>query len=243
MQWLPYLEQFYRELERRPEHPTTSQPTPQQFTEAYAQALAEGAATVLCIVVSSKLSGTFNSARLAAEEFDEGTVQVWDSQGVSMTSGLQALAAANLLAQGHSLTDCLRQLADLRTGIQGYLTVENLDTLARSGRVSALQKNMGNVLNLKPILSVEEGAVIPVGKARGREKAKRDIIARMQQAMGEDPAVVAVSHADAAEEAAAFLDQVQNQLQVAESHLMELDPAIVALGGKGILGLAGYKAL
>lgn len=237
------LEQFYRELERRPEHPTTSQPTPQQFTEAYAQALAEGAATVLCIVVSSKLSGTFNSARLAAEEFDEGTVQVWDSQGVSMTSGLQALAAANLLAQGHSLTDCLRQLADLRTGIQGYLTVENLDTLARSGRVSALQKNMGNVLNLKPILSVEEGAVIPVGKARGREKAKRDIIARMQQAMGEDPAVVAVSHADAAEEAAAFLDQVQNQLQVAESHLMELDPAIVALGGKGILGLAGYKAL
>ncbi len=237
------LEQFYRELERRPEHPTTSQPTPQQFTEAYAQALAEGAATVLCIVVSSKLSGTFNSARLAAEEFDEGIVQVWDSQGVSMTSGLQALAAANLLAQGHSLTDCLRQLADLRTGIQGYLTVENLDTLARSGRVSALQKNMGNVLNLKPILAVEEGAVIPVGKARGREKAKRDIMARMQQAMGDDPAVVAVSHADAAEEAAAFLDQVQDQLQVAESHLMELDPAIVALGGKGILGLAGYRAL
>ncbi len=237
------LPQFYRELDRRPEHPTTSQPTPQQFTAAYAQALAEGAESVLCVVVSSKLSGTYNAARLAAAEFAADTVQVWDSQGVSITSGLQAITAARLLSQGYSLSACLDRLAALRTEIRGFLTVENLDTLARSGRVTALQKNMGNVLNLKPVLAIEQGEVIPVGKTRGRTRAKRDIIQRMHQILGTDPAVVAVSHADMAPEAAAFLQQAKEQLQVVESHLIELDPAIVALGGRGVLGLAGHKAL
>ncbi len=235
------LQQFYQELDRRAEHPTTSQPTPQQFAEAYAQAFEEGAQNVLCIVVSSKLSGTYNSARLAASEFTEGSVHVWDSQGVSITSGMQALAAARMLEQGLTLSACLAQLAELRTGIKGFLTVDNLDTLARSGRVNALQKNMGNVLNLKPVLAVEQGEVIPVGRVRGREKAKRDIITRMRQAMGKDSVVVAVSHADVAEEAAEFLKRVEGEFQVVESHLLELDPAIIALGGRGVLGLASHK--
>ncbi len=237
------LPQFYEALDQRPEHPTTSHPTPQQFVEAYDQALTEGAETVLCVTVSSKLSGTFNSAQLAASEFDGDVVQVWDSQGASITSGMQALFAARLLEQGQSRTACLYRLAGLRAGIKGYLTVNNLDTLARGGRVTALQKNMGNMLNLKPILAVENGEVIPVGKVRGREKAKRDIIARLRRTVGDAPAVVAVSHSAVAEEAAGFLDQVQEQLQVEESYLLELDPAIIALAGRGILGLAGYKAV
>lgn len=234
------LPRFYHELATRAEHPTTSQPTPLQFSEAYEQARAEGAAHILCIVVSSKLSGTYNSAVLGARGFPEDSLTVWDSRGVSIMSGLQAIAAARWAGQGRSLPDIVAGLTRIRDIMVGFLTVENLDALARSGRVSALQKSMGNMLNLKPILAVEGGEVLPVAKVRGRSKAKADILRRVEAVLGTEPAVLVVSHANVPDEAETYLASVAPRFNVAESHLVELDPAIAALAGAGTLGLAGY---
>lgn len=231
---------FYRLLATRPEHPTTSQPSPQQFQEAYAQAFAEGAGHVLCVVVSAKLSGTFNSAALAAQDFPPDRITVWDSRGVSITSGLQAIAAGRLCQEGCALADVLARLATLRDRVAGFLTVENLDALARSGRVSALQKGMGNMLNLKPVLAAQQGLVVPVAKARGRQKAKAEILRRLHATFGQAPVFLAASHANVPEEAQAFLQAARERLRVADSLVTEMDPAIAALAGAGTLGLAGY---
>lgn len=235
------LPRFYELLASRPEHPTTSQPSPQQFQEAYARALRAGAARVICVTVSAKVSGTFNSARLAAREFPDGTVVMWDSQAVSIASGFQAIAAARMAQAGLELEEVLVRLEKIRAGIQSFITVENLDTLARSGRVSALQKNMGNMLNLKPILTVDQGEVKPIARVRGRRRAKAEMLARIAAALGSQPVILAVSHARVREEAEAFMAEAQRRLNVTEGFLTEQDPAIVALGGVGTLGIGGYR--
>ena len=236
------LPKFFELLQTRPEHPTTSQPAPTLFAEAYRQAMEDGAEEVLTVVVSAELSGTWNSARLAIGEVPEADVELWDSRFVSISSGLQAMAAAQLLAAGGTRQDALARMGEVQSSLSTYLTVDNLDALARSGRVGGLQKNMGNMLNLKPILTVVDGKVIPVAKARGRRKAVAELLNRTVADHGDQPVVVAVSHAKVPEEAADLLEKARSRLNVATAHTVELDPVIVALAGIGTLGIAAHPA-
>ncbi|MCE2466980.1 MAG: DegV family protein [Caldilineaceae bacterium] len=234
------LPKFFELLQTRPEHPTTSQPAPALFAEAYRQAVADGAEEILVVVVSSELSGTWNSARLAIGEVPEADIELWDSRFVSISSGLQAIAAAQFLATGGARQDAIALLGEVQSGLSTYLTVDNLDALARSGRVGGLQKNMGNMLNLKPILTVVDGKVIPVAKARGRRKAVSELLKRTVADQGDRPVVVAVSHAKVPDEADELLEKARSLLTVDTAHIVELDPVIVALAGIGTLGIAAY---
>lgn len=234
------LPRFFELLQTRPEHPTTSQPAPTLFADAYRQALDEGAETILVVVVSAELSGTWNSARLAIDEVPEADIELWDSRAVSISSGLQAIAAAQLLAAGGARQDAITRMAEVRSRLRSYLTVDNLDALARSGRVGGLQKNMGNMLNLKPILAGADGKVIPVAKARGRRKAVSELLQRIAADMGDQPVAVAVSHAMVPDEASELLERARSLLNVETTYIVELDPAIVALAGIGTLGIAAH---
>lgn len=234
------LPKFFELLQTRPEHPTTSQPAPALFVDAYRQAVADGAEEILVVVVSSELSGTWNSARLAIGEVPEADIELWDSRFVSISSGLQAIAAAQFLAAGGARQDAIARMGKVQSGLSTYLTVDNLDALARSGRVGGLQKNMGNMLNLKPILTVVDGKVIPVAKARGRRKAVGELLKRTVADQGDRPVVVAVSHAKVPDEADELLEKARSLLNVDTAHIVELDPVIVALAGIGTLGIAAY---
>ena len=234
------LPKFFELLATRPEHPTTSQPAPTLFEAAYRQALDEGAGQVLAVVVSSELSGTWNSARLAIGEIPEADVELWDSRAVSISSGLQAIAAARILEAGGTRQDAIAGMERVRAGSSTYLTVDNLDALARSGRVSGLQKNMGNMLNLKPVLTIDDGKVIPIAKARGRRKAVGELMQRTVADQGDQPLVVAVSHARVPDDAEALLETARARLNVDTAYIVELDPVIVALAGIGTLGIAAY---
>lgn len=235
------IDSFLEMLAARPEHPTTSQPTPQQFQDAYRRAFDEGADEVLCIVVSSKLSGTFNSARVAAEAFPKDSVYVWDTRGASLSSGMHALEAATLAGQGWSRNVVLERLEALRDGSHAFFTTRSLEFLARSGRATNLQKNMANVLNLLPVLAVSDGLVVPVAKVRGRARAKRDMLNRIFRCLEDAECTVAVAHAEARDEAEELLAEMESRLNVRERHLARLDPALTALGGPGTLGLGGFR--
>ena len=234
------LPKFFELLQTRPEHPTTSQPAPTLFADAYRQALDDGAEEILVVVVSAELSGTWNSARLAIGEVPEADIELWDSRFVSISSGLQAIAAAQFLAAGGTRQDALARMTEVQSGLSTYLTVDNLDALARSGRVGGLQKNMGNMLNLKPILTVVDGKVIPVAKARGRRKSVSELLTRTVADQGDQPVVVAVSHAKVPGEADELLEKARSLLNVDTAYIVELDPAIAALAGIGTLGIAAY---
>lgn len=234
------LPQFYEKLVQSPHHPTTSQPSPRQFADAYRRAFAEGAEQVLVITVSSRLSGTFSSARLASEEFDPGSVVVWDSLGASIASGFQAIAAARSLASGQEMPQVLAYLEKVRSSLRSFLTVETLHFLARSGRVSNLRAGVGDFLQIKPIMALTEGEINHIGQARGRNRSKQTLIDHMVQDFGERPLALAVIHANCAQEAVEFGQQCASALTIKEQLLVEVDPAIAALGGPGLLAISAF---
>lgn len=233
------LPEFYRRLEVAVPIPTTSQPTPRQFVDAYARLAAEGADEIVAVCVSGALSGTLNSAVLAAEHAPV-PVHIWDTQHVSMAAGWQAIVAAEMAQAGADAATILARLAAIRPRIQMAFTPANLKYIVASGRAPRLRGAVGDLLNIKPILSTIGGRLEPVGQVRGQRRALEAMLDRIAAAVGPGPARVAVGHCNVPDQGAAYLAAVQTQLNVVEGFVFDLGPALAALGGPGLVGLAVY---
>lgn len=153
--------------------PATSQPSPVELAAAYQQAL-EKADEVISIHLSSKLSGTVGSARLAAQDFG-GRVKVMDSRTTTMGLGLQAIRAAELAAEGRSSDEIISLLERVRAKNDLRFTVASLDFLRLNGRIGGATALLGGLLNIKPILLVRDGRVEAGGRVRGQKKALADL--------------------------------------------------------------------
>lgn len=160
---------FYEMLVQSEQLPTTSQPTPAAFEEVYRDALKE-ADEVLVITVSSRLSGTYQSATIAAEEFP-GKVFVLDSRSAAIGAGILLEEAVALAEQGMGAEQMLHELMEKRKQLRVYAIVDTLEYLKKGGRLSSTVAFVGGVLNLKPIICIEDGAISVVGKARGQKAA------------------------------------------------------------------------
>jgi len=163
--------QFYSNLMTYPEHPTTAAGPPAQFAAVY-QELTEGGATeIISIHVSAKLSGIINSAQAGAKMGDFSPVTVIDSLQLSMGIGFQVLAAARAARNDASMEEIIQILDQFRPRIRTIAMLDTLDAVQRSGRVSWLQMQVGNLLRLKQIVEVREGDVLPVARVRTRKSA------------------------------------------------------------------------
>ena len=162
-------EKFYEMLVQCEQLPTTSQPTPAAFEDAYRE-LVEAGHEVLVITIASKLSGTYQSATIAADEFP-GKVFVLDSRAAAIGSGLLAMSALKLAEEGLSAQQILEILMEKRKKIRLFAMVDTLEYLKKGGRLSSTVAFVGGVLNLKPIISLVEGEIQVVGKARGLKAA------------------------------------------------------------------------
>lgn len=163
-------QKFYEMLIASETLPTTSQPTPAAFEEAYAAATADGSEVVV-ITIASKLSGTYQSATIAAEEY-EGKVFVCDSRSAAIGSGVLTAYALQLARQGLSGQQILDELIAVRKNVCLYAIVDTLDYLKKGGRLNAAVAVVGGLLNIKPLICVDEAGEIKVpGMARGMKKA------------------------------------------------------------------------
>ena len=163
-------QKFYEMLVKSEELPTTSQPTPALFEEAYEAATADGSEVVV-ITISSRLSGTYQSATIAAEDY-EGKVFVVDSRTGAIGSGVLAMYALELAKQGKSGQEILEELMAKRNKVRVYAMVDTLEYLKKGGRLNAAVAVVGGLLNIKPLISVnEEGKIDVAGTARGMKKA------------------------------------------------------------------------
>ena len=160
---------FYEMLESSENLPTTSQPTPAAFEDAYRE-LVEAGHEVICITISSRLSGTYQSATIAADEFP-GKVFVVDSRSAALGTGLLVEWALKLVEEGKNGQEILEALIEKRKEIRLYAMVDTLENLKKGGRLSSTVAFVGGVLNLKPIIGLEEGEIKVVGKARGLKAA------------------------------------------------------------------------
>ena len=160
---------FYEMLASSENLPTTSQPTPAAFEDAYRE-LVEAGHEVVCITIGSKLSGTYQSATIAADEF-LGKVFVVDSRSAAIGAGILTEWALKLAEEGKSGQEILEALMEKRKEIRLYAMVDTLENLKKGGRLSSTVAFVGGVLNLKPIICLEEGEIKVVGKARGQKAA------------------------------------------------------------------------
>lgn len=157
--------------------PSTSQPSPEDFSKAYTEAVKQGAEEILCITISSDLSGTFQSANVA-KEAAEVPVTVFDTRAASLGVGSIVKKAAGLRNAGKSTADIVSALETVRDRNMALFTVGTLDFLQKNGRIGGAQALLGGLLNIKPILTVKGtvGKIEPLGKARGNKKALKEMV-------------------------------------------------------------------
>ena len=232
---------FFEKLRSSPVLPATSQPTPQDFVTTY-ESLA-GYERIYSLHVSSKVSGTFQSAELAAAEIGGDRVRVIDTMTASLAIAMLAHAIQRRLARG--TTDV--ELAALVERFQGHhgivFTVDTLEYLQRGGRIGRAQALAGSLLNIRPILSLADGVVVPVARVRGRQKAVAEFERRFVEETEDRAGLrVAIAHADAAEWVGTLSELVWRTRPKAEIEFTATLGAVVAThAGPGAVGFFWFQ--
>jgi DegV family protein with EDD domain len=231
---------FYKRLETAKVMPTTSQVSIVDMKAAFEKLLERGY-DVLGIFISSKLSGTMQSATQARDMLPKAVdkISIVDSNSTSMAMGFHVLAAARAAQDGANLAECqeLAEKAREHTGV--YFVVDTLEFLRRGGRIGGAQALLGSALNIKPILELRDARIESVEKVRTKGKAiERMIDLVIQQVAGRTPVRLATLHANAEAEALTALNAVALQLQPIESVFASVSPVIGTHAGPGTVGLA-----
>lgn len=228
-------EEFYRLLPEMKAPPTTGTASSGAYHQLYQDLLEHGADHVISIHTSGQLSGIFNAAHTAAQEFPE-QVHVQDSQNVSMGLGFQVLAAAEAAAQRASIGEILGLLGEIRTRVRLIAMLDTLEYVRRSGRVSWTRARLGGLLQVKPFIEVREGGkVVSLGETRTRSKG----ISRLKDlllGLGELERL-AILHTSAEADARQFLDELKIRLPV-EPLIVNVTTVIGTHVGPNGLGFA-----
>jgi len=236
-------ENFYQRLETDSTIPTTSQPTPQQMVLAYEEAKAKGAEEVLIITISSAMSGTHESAKAAAEMVDI-PVTVLDSKSNSMSLGWQVLAAARARDNGGDLLAMIAAADKARSTMVYIITLDTLEYLHKGGRIGGASHFIGNLLNLKPQISVDHnsGEVAGGRRSRTRKKALKDLFEDFSNQI--DPGKllrIAVLHNSALEEARVLAEKIKSELDPVEIIISIVSPILGVHTGPRAVAICGYS--
>ncbi|WP_127584305.1 DegV family protein [Paenibacillus koleovorans] len=232
-------EQFYAKLAEASKLPTTSQPSPVDFLEAFKAAAVEPGDEVLAILLSSALSGTYQSAVLAKSLLDnELQVTVLDSKSASYGYGMLVVEAAKAVRAGKSLDEVVRLVQKMREKTRIYFLVDTLEYLQKGGRIGKASAVIGSLLNIKPILTIDpEGQVAPVDKVRGQKKALGRIVELLTEEFGQQEVVVTVAHANTPEAAQEFADLLGQHFNVSSTSFTTVGPVIGTHAGPGVLAV------
>lgn len=232
---------FYQRLEHAQVMPTTSQPSPAAFKDLYDTLLAQDY-EILSVHISSRLSGTVDSATQAKAMLPSAPIVVVDSLLTSMAMGFPILKAARAASLGATLADCQTIVQNALPKVGVKFVVSTLEFLKRGGRIGGAAAFVGNAFNIKPILDLKDGRIEAVEKVRTMNKALERMIAlTFDEIHGQSPVSLAVIHSNAPEEAKSLLAEVRGRLGVNEVNdavIAELSPVIGTHAGPGTLGLA-----
>ena len=234
------LDEFLSRLRSAPQLPTTSQPSAGDFYEVYKALTADGS-EVISIHLSSKLSGTVASACTARDMLPEAGIYVVDTQFISAVQAMMVIEAARMAAAGQAAATILARLDQFIAGSHLYFVVDTLEYLQKGGRIGKAQALLGTALQMKPILTLENGIV----DAKERIRTKNRAIVRMQEVVEKDAGdrscrFVGVLHAAAYDEACQLQSHLVARLSPAETTLSEVGPVIVTHTGPGVVGVAFY---
>jgi len=231
--------ELYYRLRTEDIFPQTSQPSAGEFMEIYQTLKPDDEVLVLCL--SSELSGTYQSAEMArdmvAEQID-AEIHVVDSRSVSLGLGMQVIHAQKCFAEGKDMAQTLYELAEIRRRMRLIFAVDTLEYLARGGRISQLSKRLGNLLQLKPVLHLEEGRIEVLDKVRTRSKAVQRILEIFYKEASQAQQVV-ILHIDAPTEGQQLAQKVQEYYH-GPLLLAQCGAVIGSHAGPGTVGICWY---
>lgn len=232
---------FYTMLKASKVNPTTSQPSPAEFLPVYKKLLDEGY-DILSVHISSKLSGTMDSAVQAKAMLPGARIQVVDSLSASLAMGWHVMSAARLALQGATLEECAEEAVRAQSHSGVFFLVNTLEYLHRGGRIGGAAAFMGTVLNLKPILELREGRIEAAEKVRTQAKAVDRMLDLFEKAVGSRgaPIRIAALHADTPNEAATLLQRARERFgisDVSETIVGRISPVLGVHTGPGALGI------
>jgi DegV family protein with EDD domain len=233
---------FYQRIKRDGLLPTTSQPSVGEFSQIY-QTLAADGSEILSIHVTSKLSGTWQSAILAARQLrDQVKVRVMDSLSGSVGLGLLVREAAQLAQVGCTAAEIVSKLEARRPHINVFIMLKDLRYARMSGRVGRLRELLASLLDIKPVVGVDEGALIPLERVRSQQKGFERMVALAAERVGQSPVHLGLTHALASAEAENLLALVRNQLNCQDTFMVDLALSLAVHFGPGTVGFATYPA-
>jgi len=237
------LADFYKMVDDKSNpFPKTSQPSPHQFVEFYKKNYQPGD-TILSIHITSKLSGTYASAVVAAEELkDAYNVVTFDSLSGSMGVGFMCRAARQMDRAGKSVDEIIRYLESIRDRTQIILTLDTLDYARRSGRVGTLSAALASVLNVKPIARLQDGLVNMVEKVRTRKSALERVLSLGKELVGDMPVQLGVMHARDIESGTALMEEAKKHFNWKSAEITDLSISLAINFGPGTVGLTLYPA-
>ncbi len=221
---------------------STSRPAPAQFAEAYRRLLDAGAEGVVSVHLSSRLSGTYEAAELAAAEFGSD-VRVVDSMTTGMGLGFAALAAAAAARDGAELDEVRDTAIEHASRVSTLFYVDTLEYLRRGGRIGAAEALLGTALSVKPILHVKDGSIIVRDKVRTAGRAMARLVDLAVEASGDGEADIAVHHMGAPERATAVADALTLRLgdRLRDRYITEVGAVVAAHVGPGVAGVVVHR--
>lgn len=240
--------EFYKKQAQADELPKTSAPPPADFLPHFEQWLqADPGCTIFCVHPSSEVSGTVRSALTAREEilegFPEADIRVIDTRVVSVGLGLMVLTAADLAQAGAEPAELETTLDLMRDSMRTYFVVNTLEYLAKGGRIGRASHLMGSLLDIKPILKLQDGVVESHSKARTRKKSLTHMIDLVVEAaeslkQGDGKIQLGVAHADCEQEARQLTETLNNAIKPDFSLFTVNGPAIGVHAGPGSLAVS-----
>lgn len=228
---------FYEKLQASKDLPRTSQPSPAKFQEAYSKLISEGADGILSVHLSGKLSGTFQSARTASESLTDEErrvpIEVIDSENISAAMSMAVLRAAVEARDGLGLEELKTNLLDRLKRTRLLAVLDTLEYVKRGGRIGAASAVLGNMLSVKPIISLKEGEVVTVERPRTRGKA----FDRMAQILKESGQIEQIAIAESNEQVGKQLVEALKPVYDDQIPIYKLGPVIGTHTGPGAVAL------
>jgi len=233
-------EEFYRLLKTNKHHPKTSQPSPEDFKKTFQQILDNGD-EVLSIHMTSKMSGTYQSALIAKNDLGSEKVHVFDSGFCSISLGLITIICSEAIQKGKSILEMIGLLEKIKKELRLYFVVDTLEYLQKGGRIGKASALIGSLLNIKPILALTDGAVEPFEKVRGSKKALGRLAELLDTFVNNHPRdklAISVGYSETEENMQEFLKLFPADHPVHNAYKFSIGAVVGTHTGPGVVGIS-----
>jgi DegV family protein with EDD domain len=221
--------------------PTTASPGPGDYLEAYRDLADQGSEEIVSIHMTSKGSGAYQAASVAQsmlqEQRPELRIEVIDTRNVSLCQGWMVIEAARAALAGLKLDEVVERVKDMIPVTHMIQTADTLKYLYMGGRIGKAKHLVGTLLNIKPLIGMDDGVIVPLGTARSRGQAYQMMVDKIEETVGKGKIKIAYVHAGARQEVDRIKQMVETRLNAVESLIAELSPALAVHTGPGTAGL------